>query len=65
MHCGKLGLSMKYNVEFAKFITVEIEADSKKEAEDKAAVMETEEIENRSSRFDDKGYVIWDVVEKG
>lgn len=56
---------MKYNVEFAKFITVEIEADSKKEAEDKAAVMETEEIENRSSRFDDKGYVIWDVVEKG
>ena len=55
---------MKYNVEFAKFITVEIEADSKKEAEEKAAVMETEEIENGSVHFNDDGYVIWNVAER-
>jgi hypothetical protein len=56
---------MKYEVEFAKFITVEIEADSKSEAEDKAAVMETEEIEAGSVHFNDGGYEIWDVKEKG
>jgi hypothetical protein len=55
---------MKYNVEFAKFITVEIEADSKKEAEDIAAVMDTDEIEERSVNFNDRGYEIWNIAEK-
>ncbi len=55
---------MKYEVRFAKFINVIIEADSKREAEDKAAVMETEEIEERSVDFADDGYVIWDVTPK-
>lgn len=56
---------MKYNVEFAKFVTVEVEADSEKEAEDIAAVMENEEIENGSVGMSGDGYAIWDVVEKG
>lgn len=55
---------MKYEVKFAKFINVIIEADSKREAEDKAAVMETEEIEERSADFADDGYVIWDINQK-
>lgn len=56
---------MRYNVEFAKFVTVEIEADSKKEAEDIAAIMENEEIENGNVEISGDGYVIWDVKEKG
>ena len=39
---------MKYKVEFAKFHKIEVEADSKKEAEEKAAIMDDEDILNHS-----------------
>lgn len=46
----------KYEVEYACFRKVVFEADSQEQANDKAAIMEDEEIENRSSSG---GYVIW------
>ena len=58
----KRGLcSMKYKVEFAEFRKIEVEADSKKEAEEKAAVMDDEDILNHS--VENTGMVIWDVME--
>lgn len=53
--------SMKYKVEFAEFRKIEVEADSKKEAEEKAAVMDDEDILNHS--VENTGMVIWDVME--
>ena len=52
---------MKYKVEFAEFHKIEIEADSKEEAEEKAAVMDDEDILKDS--IDNSGMVIWEVVE--
>ncbi len=58
----KKGLSsMKYKVEFAEFCEIEVEADSKKEAEEKAAVMDDEDILNHS--VGNTGMVVWDVRE--
>ena len=58
----KRGLySMKYKVEFAEFHKIEVEADSKKEAEEKATVMDDEDILNHS--VENTGMVIWDVME--
>lgn len=58
----KRGLcSMKYKVEFAEFHKIEVEADSKKEAEEKAAVMDDEDILNHS--VENTSMVIWDVME--
>lgn len=48
---------MEYEVEFARFCRVKIEADSEVEACDKAAVMEAEEIEEKG--IDEAGYIIW------
>lgn len=53
---------MKYKVEFAEFHKIEVEADSKKEAEEKAAVMDDEDILNHS--VENTGMVVWDVREK-
>jgi len=47
----------KYEVEFANFKTVTIEADSKEEANDKAAIMEDDDIEYKCHT--DSGYEIW------
>ncbi len=47
----------KYEVEFACFRRVKIEASSEIEACDKAAVMENEEIEERA--INDTEYIIW------
>lgn len=52
---------MKYKVEFAEFHKIEIEADSKEEAEEKAAVMDDEDILKDSIKNSDM--VIWEVVE--
>lgn len=52
---------MKYKVEFAEFHKIEVEADSKKEAEEKASVMDDEDILNHS--VENTGMVIWDVME--
>lgn len=52
---------MKYKVEFAEFHKIEIEADSKEEAEEKAAVMDDEDILKDS--IENFGMVIWEVVE--
>lgn len=46
----------KYEVEYACFRKVVFEADSQEQANDKAAIMEDEEIESSSSS---DGYVIW------
>jgi|GEM_PF-2560714 len=50
---------MKYKVKFAKFVTIEIEAESKEEAEDKAAVMEDEEVEAIAGNNHEMA--IWDI----
>ena len=52
---------MKYKVEFAEFHKIEVEADSKKEAEEKAAIMDDEDILNHS--VENTGMVVWDVME--
>jgi hypothetical protein len=51
---------MKYKVEFAKFRTVEIEADDKQEAESKALDMDGAEIETEAINNDD--YEVWSVI---
>jgi hypothetical protein len=47
----------KYEVEFASFHKVTIEAETEAEANDAAAVMEDEDIER--DRFEYSGYMIW------
>lgn len=47
----------KYEVEFASFHKVIIEAGTEAEANDKAAVMEDEDIERDC--FETTGYMIW------
>lgn len=54
---GKEGNMPKYEVEFASFHKVLIEAETEKAANDKAAVMEDEDIER--DRFETTGYMIW------
>lgn len=49
----------KFEVEFAKFVTVEIEASSKEEANEKAAMMEDENIEYECIDSKTQGYMIW------
>lgn len=49
-------IMQKYEVEYACFRKVIFEADSQEQANDKAAIMEDEEIEGNSSS---EGYVIW------
>lgn len=49
-------------VESAKFITVTIDIENKKEIEEKAVVMEVEEIEANLTK--DIGYVIWNLNSK-
>lgn len=50
-------IMQKYEVECACFRKVVFEADSQEQANDKAAIMEDEEIEGNSSS---EGYVIWE-----
>lgn len=52
---------MKYKVELVEFHTIEIEAESKEEAENKAAVMDDEEILSKS--VENTGLQIWDTRE--
>lgn len=47
----------RYEVEFASFHKVIIEAETEREANDKATVMEDEDIER--DRFEYSGYMIW------
>ncbi|WP_367567769.1 hypothetical protein [Lacrimispora sp.] len=47
----------RYEVEFASFRKVTIEAETEAQANDKAAVMEDEDIER--DRFETTGYMIW------
>lgn len=49
----------RFEVEFAKFVTVEIEADNEKEANEKAAMMEDEDIEYKCIDGKTQGYMIW------
>ncbi|MDF2537430.1 MAG: hypothetical protein K0S76_451 [Herbinix sp.] len=51
---------MKYKVEFARFCTMEVEAETVHDAEDIASVMEDEEIERKAKA--DNGYEIWQVT---
>lgn len=52
---------MKYKVEFAEFRSVVVEADSRKKAEEKAAVMDDEDILNEA--VENTGMVVWNVSE--
>ncbi len=53
----KEGYMPRYEVEFASFRKVTIEAETEAQANDKAAVMEDEDIER--DRFETTGYMIW------
>lgn len=50
----------KYEVEYAQFTKLEIEAESFQEAEDIAATLDGEEI----AKKDPHEYIIWDVERK-
>ncbi len=50
---------MKYTVEYAKFMKVEIEANSAAEANDKAATINDEYIEKNGKSYEPSGYIIW------
>lgn len=50
---------MKYTVEYAKFMKVEIEANSAAEANDKAATIDDEYIEKNGKNYEPSGYIIW------
>lgn len=52
---------MKFKVEFAEFHKIIIEARNKKEAEEKAAVIDDEDILRDS--VENSGMVVWDVSE--
>lgn len=52
---------MKYKVEYAQFHTIEIEAESKDEVQDIAAMMDDEEIIQKDTS--DGGMVIWEITE--
>lgn len=52
---------MRYKVELAEFHTIEVEAGSKKEAEEKVSVLDDEDILQESVA--NTGMVIWDVSE--
>lgn len=49
----------RFEVEFAKFVTVEIEANNEEEANEKAAIMEDEDIEYKCIDRKTQGYMIW------
>lgn len=51
----------KYEVEYAQFTKVEIEAESLQEARDIAATLDDEEI----VKNDPHEYIVWDVKKKG
>ncbi len=53
---------MRYKVELAEFYTIEVEADSKGDAENKVAVMNDEVILKES--VENTGMTIWQVTAK-
>ena len=50
---------MKYLVEYAKFMKVEIEAESLNEAKEKACAMDDDDIEIQGESYEPWGYIIW------
>lgn len=56
---------MKYIVEYAKFIKLEIEADSADEANKKAEAIESdrEYIDKNGKEYDPSGYILWHGAE--
>lgn len=50
---------MKYEIEFAQFTKVVIEAENEEEANDMAAMMEGEDI----AEHDPHDYVVWNVTQ--
>lgn len=50
---------MKYLVEYAKFMKVEIEAESLNEAKEKASAMDDDDIEIQGESYEPWGYIIW------
>lgn len=53
---------MKYKVKFAEFHTIEVDANSKQEAEEKAVAMNDEKILKEA--IENTGMVIWNVFGK-
>lgn len=48
---------MKFEIEYAQFTKIVIEAESKEQAEDIAATMDDEDI----AKHDPEGYEIWNI----
>ena len=52
---------MKFLVEFAKFMNVEIEAETSEEAYEKAKNLDDDYIELSGKNYNDLGYTAWNI----
>lgn len=55
---------MKFQVEYAKFMKVEIEADSLEEAREKQNTIDDDYIEQHGENYDPCGYVVWNEAKQ-
>lgn len=50
---------MKYKVEYAKFMKIDIEAKTLEEAQEKANTMDDDYIELHGENYEPCGYIVW------
>lgn len=55
---------MKFQVEYAKFMKVEIEADSLEEAKEKVNILDDDYIEEHGKNCEPYGYIVWNDVKQ-
>jgi len=55
---------MKFQVEYAKFMKLTIEADSLEEAQEKSKIIDDDFIEQWGENYDPSGYVIWNEAKQ-
>lgn len=55
---------MKFQVEYAKFMKVEIEADSLEEAREKQNTIDDDYIEQHGDNYEPYGYVVWNEAKQ-
>lgn len=56
--------TMKFQVEYAKFMKVEIEADSLEEAREKQNTIDDDYIEQHGENYEPYGYVVWNEAKQ-
>ena len=55
---------MKFQVEYAKFMKLVIEADSLEEAQEKSKIIDDDFIEQWGDNYEPSGYVIWNEAKQ-